>query len=121
MAAQGKIEGRSVELVVGVALYHQFTPQWGQFLDCLGGFHSFARVRSDEAVRRGMLETDRSTFLGGQVLHAERVAPEAGHVVGIDEFGEDDGSSLGPEGIDETADGRDDCPSGDHFKRGALV
>ena len=68
-----------------------------------------------------MLEAGRFAFLGGQVLHAERVAPQAGHVVGVDELGEDDGSSFGPEGVDETADGRDDSPSGGHFQRGAFV
>ena len=50
LAAQGKIEGRAVELVVGVALYDQLARQWGQLLDGLGGFHSFTRVRADEAV-----------------------------------------------------------------------
>ena len=121
LAAQGKVQWRAVELVVGVALYDQFTLQGGQLLDGLGGFHSFTRIRADEAVRGGMLEARRLAFLCGQVFHAEWIASQAGYVVGVDELGEDDGSSRGPEGVDETAEGRDDCPSGGHFKRGALV
>lgn len=121
LAAQGKVEWRAVELVVGVALYHQFTPQRRQLLDCLGGFHSLTGVRADETVRGGMLEARWFAFLCGQVFHAEWIAPQAGHVVGVDELGEDDGSPLGPEGVDETANGRDDCPPCGHFQRGALV
>ena len=68
-----------------------------------------------------MLEARWFAFLCGQVFHAEWIAPQAGYVVGVDELGEDDGSSLGPEGVDETANGRDDCPPCGHFQRGALV
>ena len=106
--AQGRVEAGAVEAVVVVLGDHElvgFGSELGDDVDI--GF-------AQEAGRGGQTEASGSAGGGATVLGVKK-AHKDGHLLGIGEFGEDDGEALAAEEIEERADLGNDLPGRRHF------